>query len=167
MYGLSRKCKREIGMIHEEATPETKANISVVLATLDYYGAVWDPHQSTLVNKLESVLCLLTQWSLRSGALHILPSSLNASGSLSQQVEELSSSMCVISYVISHWKSLPASIVYSSSASTSSAFFWSCLPVSIIIYSHLLFLTYLILGSHVLLAFSYLGFPKCILHSVH
>ena len=37
------------------ATPETIANNfkSVVLATLD---PVWDPHQSTLVNKLESVL---------------------------------------------------------------------------------------------------------------
>ena len=48
-------------MIHEEATPETKANISVVLATLDYCGAVWDPRHSTHVNKLESVLCLPTQ----------------------------------------------------------------------------------------------------------
>ena len=61
VYSLSRKCKRQIGMIHREATPETKANIGVVLATLDYCGAVWDPHQSTLVNKLKSVLCLLTQ----------------------------------------------------------------------------------------------------------
>ena len=47
-------------MIHRKlflATPSTRAKIysSVVLPKLDYCGAVWDPHQSTLINKLESV----------------------------------------------------------------------------------------------------------------
>ena len=47
-------------MIHRKlflATPSTTAKIysSVVLSKLDYCGAVWDPHWSTLINELETL----------------------------------------------------------------------------------------------------------------
>ena len=63
-----------------------------------------------------------------------------------QQVEELSSSTCVISYVISHWKSLPA---------------FTCLVLFLNLFSLLI----IYFGRLLKLAITYLGFiPLCALN---
>ena len=60
MHNISSKAKQQIGLIYRrlyKATPLARQKIyrSVVLPKLEYCAAVWDPHQSILIDELEKV----------------------------------------------------------------------------------------------------------------
>ena len=60
VHNISSKAKQQIGLIYRrlyQATPLAHQKIyrSVVLPKLEYCAAVWDPHQSILIDELEKV----------------------------------------------------------------------------------------------------------------